>query len=455
MPARARPLDVLMVYMHVTALPMRPTMASHLRFLEHGRERHRVVYLNLAGRCPPWIRAQRWDLVVLHYSLLAARWTPRFARIRSSLGWLAGSDAAVVAMPQDEYDDAHVLDDWLMEVGADVVYSIFGGAERDALYPRTRATARFEQCFTGYVDPRDVERMRGRAAIPHAQRPLDVAYRAGQLPYRLGWRGQVKHRLAEALEPAAARAGLRADVSTAEGKLLFGDDWFDLLASSRVVAGCESGASAMDPRGEVRALEASLRAAEPALSFEQFAARMPAGWDGHAFGSISPRHFEAALVGSCQLLVQGEYAGLLEPDVHYVPVRPDLTDIDAACERLGDAALVQRLADRAYRDLVASGEHTYAAFARRFEDVVADVLPAHPGRVRGRAGLRAGRRGAGPGDPGLAAPLLLELRPGSHAARRGSWRSPPGRAPACCPRRRSSEPRGRCEPTPRGRAATR
>ena len=48
---------------------------------------------------------------------------------------------------------------------------------------------------------------------------------------------------------------------------------------------------------------------------------------------------------------------------------------------------MQRLADRAHRDLVASGEHTYPAFARRFEAVVADVLPAHPGRVRGRAAL--------------------------------------------------------------------
>jgi hypothetical protein len=383
-----RPLHVLMLYMHVTALPMRPTMASHLRFLEHGRERHRIVYLNAAGHCPAWIRAQRWDLVVLHYSVLAARWTPRLARIRSSLDWLPAAGAAVVAMPQDEYDEAHVLDDWLVEAGADVVFSIFGGGERDALYPRASGTARFERCLTGYVDPRDVERMRGRAAVPHAQRPLDVAYRAGQLPYRLGWRGQVKHRLAEALEPAAARAGLRADVATAEARVLFGDDWFGLLASSRVVAGCESGASAMDPRGAVRTLEASLRAAEPALSFEDFAARMPARWDGHAFGAISPRHFEAALVGSCQMLVEGGYDGLLEPEVHYVPVRPDLADIDAACERLGDAALVQRLADRAYQDLVASGEHTYPAFARRFEDVVADVVPAHPGRVRGRAALR-------------------------------------------------------------------
>src|SRR3954451_10172116 len=162
MSARPRPLDVLVAYMHLTPLPMRPTMASHMRFLEHGRERHRVYYLNVAGRCPPWIRGQRWDLVVLHYSVLAARWTPRLARVRSALGWLSGTDAAVVAMPQDEYDGAHLLDDWLVDAGTDVVFSIFGGVERDALYPRACATARFERCLTGYVDPRDVERVARR-----------------------------------------------------------------------------------------------------------------------------------------------------------------------------------------------------------------------------------------------------------------------------------------------------
>jgi hypothetical protein len=46
------------------------------------------------------------------------------------------------------------------------------------------------------------------------------------------------------------------------------------------------------------------------------------------------------------------------------------------------------LTERAHRDLAASGEDTYAAIARRFVDVVADHVPAHPGRVRGRAGLR-------------------------------------------------------------------
>src|SRR5262245_41805299 len=62
----------------------------------------------------------------------------------------------------------------------------------------------------------------------------------------------------------------------------------------------------------------------------------------------------------------------------------------AACERLGDTALVQRLAERAHRDLVASGEYTYAAFARLFEDAVADFVPEHPGRVARPRGPPAG-----------------------------------------------------------------
>lgn len=131
--AMPRPLDVLVLYMHVTALPMRPTMASHLRFLERGTERHRIVYFNLAGRLPRFVRQQRYDLVVLHYSVLAARWTPRFERIREATMALRDSGAVVVAMPQDEYDAAHVLDDWLVDAGVQVVFSIFDGPARRPL----------------------------------------------------------------------------------------------------------------------------------------------------------------------------------------------------------------------------------------------------------------------------------------------------------------------------------
>jgi hypothetical protein len=291
-------------------------------------------------------------------------------------------------MPQDEYDEAHVLDEWLVELGTDVVYSIFGGAELDALYPRAVRATRFERCLTGYVDEADLARPAVRAARRQDERLVDVAYRAGQLPYRLGSHAQLKHRLAEAFEDATARHGLRADISTAERGVLLGDAWFELLASARCVLGTESGASALDPRGEVRALERSLRAADPGLSFAEFAARMPPGWDDHRFFAISPRHFEAAMVGACQVLVEGAYDGLLEPGVHYLPVRRDLRDVDDACERMRDRALTARLAARARADLVESGRHTYGAFARAVEDTLAELVPSRPAPARRRLAPR-------------------------------------------------------------------
>ena len=112
---------------------------------------------------------------------------------------------------------------------------------------------------------------------------------------------------------------------------------------------------------------------------------MPDGWDGHPYTAISPRHFEAVLAGSCQLLVRGRYDGVLEPEVHYIPLAADLSNIDEACERARDAELTTRLAVRAHADVVGSGRHTYGAFARRFEGVVAPFVPAAGPRSASRS----------------------------------------------------------------------
>ena len=75
------------------------------------------------------------------------------------------------------------------------------------------------------------------------------------------------------------------------------------------------------------------------------------------------------------MLVAGDYDGVLEPDVHYLPVRADFADADAVVERLGDHALLERLAERAHRDLVLSGRYGYAALAARIEAVLDEERP--------------------------------------------------------------------------------
>src|SRR5207248_9476959 len=157
---------------------------------------------------------------------------------------------------------------------------------------------------------------------------------------------------------------------------VLGDRWFPFIASARAVLGSESGASAIDRRGELVAAERAMLAEQSGLTFEEFDAAMPAGWDGQLPGSVGPRHLEAAAARTCQVLVEGSYDGILEPEVHYLPVRADGSDVADVVERLADHKLVEATATRAYADLVLSGRYGYAALAAHLERVLDEERPA-------------------------------------------------------------------------------
>jgi spore maturation protein CgeB len=83
---------------------------------------------------------------------------------------------------------------------------------------------------------------------------------------------------------------------------------------------------------------------------------------------VSSRHFEAIGAKTCQILLEGAYNGLLEPDVHYISVQKDMSDLDAALERFADPGERRRVADEAYEHVLA--RHTYAHRVAQLLDAV-------------------------------------------------------------------------------------
>ena len=165
-------------------------------------------------------------------------------------------------------------------------------------------------------------------------------------------------------------------VSRARGKLEAALERFEL-------APLVSGASAIDRRGELVAAERAMLAAQPDIAFADFDAALPAGWDGELPGSVGPRHLEAAAARTCQILVEGRYDGVLEPEVHYLPVRADGSNAAEVVELLEDGELVEATATRAYADLVLSGRYGYAALATQLEQVLEEERPAGAGQSVG------------------------------------------------------------------------
>ena len=61
------------------------------------------------------------------------------------------------------------------------------------------------------------------------------------------------------------------------------------------------------------------------------------------FTAISPRVIEAALLDSCQVLVEGKYSDLLEPWKNYIPIKADASNWDDVYLAMKDHILVQRM----------------------------------------------------------------------------------------------------------------
>ncbi len=374
---------ILVLYRLSHPLPAaRVAIRQHIQALSQLVDRCEVIYANAVLGMPAWVRRVRFDGIVLHTTFLGMRWSPSFREWKEGLDWIGSLDCAKVALPQDEYDHAAVLDSWLAQWGVQTVFSCFGEEMWPILYPTLHGKARFVPCLTGYLLDGDAERIAAKCR-PLSERPFDIVYRASKLPYWFGSHGQLKHEIAGIVREAAGRAGLRCDISTRPEDTIMGDRWFDFLASGRVVIGCESGSSVLDRDGGIMKAIEAMEAANPSLAFADVQAAMPEGWDDYRFFAISPRHLEVVLTKTAQVLVEGSYSGVLEADRHFIPLRRDFSNLQDVMERVKDTAALAEMAERAYEDILLGGKYTYRKFAE-------EILTAVPDRPVDREYRRAG-----------------------------------------------------------------
>jgi hypothetical protein len=368
---------------HTTPHPhaARLTTRQHIQALGRVSDVELLSY-NAVHGVPRWLGHLDFDAVVLHTTSLCMRWSVWFEPWRRRSAWLGELDCLKIAFPQDEYHHAETLDSWLEELGVSVICTVLDDTHRAELYPGLASRAAFYEVLTGYIDEDEAERM-GARLMPAAERPYDLVYRARNLPFWLGSHGQLKHRIGEAAAARAAGHGLTHDISTRPQGTVLGDAWLAFLGSGRVTVGAESGSSTLDRRGELAAMASELLAAEPRMTFGEFAAQMPAGWDEYRFFAISPRHLEAVVTKTAQILVEGSYSSVLEAERHYIPVRRDLSNLDEALEQANDAERVHDLVERAYGEIYLSGRYS----TRQLTETLGRILDEHAPRRGAKSGL--------------------------------------------------------------------
>ena len=393
--------------------PWRRTVEDHLySFERYGSARYFYVNLAVPGVAAAY-RGMQFDSIVWHTTFLAwLRWPPLDQRrgLMKRARRFKGRARRQVALPQDEFLGSSHVNEFIEEFGVDHVFSVAPPSEWPKIYAGVdRDRVSFSRVLTGYLDPATQARIDAILA-ERPERTVDIGYRAGPAKPFLGRHAMLKTEIADAVRSRAQARGLRVDISTREEDTLFGDDWYRFLASCRYTIGVEGGASVLDRDGSIRARVASYLDEHPEASYEEVEAACFPGEDGElALTAISPRHLEACATRTAQILIEGEYSGVLQPERHYLPLRRYMSNLDQVLEVVEGGGHEEELAGAAHADVVAGGHWTY----RRLVEDVERELPAGRARAPLSAALcalsRAVDRASRPLLP-LALRLMMPLR---------------------------------------------
>ena len=365
--------DVLIVYSVMQWPPVASVRDSLYSFERHSRAR--CWYLNIAmRRVPRWLSHVRFDAVIFHTTFLWDRVSPPLAgRHLRRLSRLKGAGHHRVALPQDEYLQSRALVSMIDELRVDHVFSVAPESEWDKLYTGLdRDRVGMSRMLTGYLAPETVARIE---AIVRGQgeRRISIGYRAARLPPALGRHGVLKVAVADRVKQESLARGLTVDIETGARSTIRGDDWYRFLADCKYTLGVEGGASVHDPDGRLQNASVRYLAEHPGASFEEVEANCFPGADGQInYFAISPRHLEACATRTAQVLIEGEYNGILRPGEHYIELRRNFSNLGEVLDLVQSDDARTRLTEAAYRDVVASGNYTYERLVRDVEAVALD-----------------------------------------------------------------------------------
>ncbi|MGE3809537.1 MAG: hypothetical protein AB7K24_33150 [Gemmataceae bacterium] len=311
-------------------------------------------------------QANAYDLIIFHYLFLTNHWggVAHFRDTMRRCRVLKDATTPKIMLPQDEFYHADLFCEFIREFSIQCVFSVAPESEWEKIYREVDfGRVKFFRVLTGYIDEEKLKRVQ-QFAREQPVRPIDIGYRTAGRPYFwFGRHGYLKQHIADLFEKIAPSRGLSLDISTSNQAIILGDDWYRFLLRCKYTLGVESGTSLLDWDGSVHQKTQAYVAANPSATFDDVEAACFPGRDGEiSLFALSPRHLEACMTRTCQVLTEGHYNGVLQPDVHYIQMRKDLADAQRVIELMSRDELRQEMVERAYQDLIGSGAYSYRRF---------------------------------------------------------------------------------------------
>lgn len=310
-----------------------------------------------------------FDTVVIHYSIRLPlnQIAEETARALESFAGLK------VLFIQDEYEHTHRAWYWMKRLGIHLVFSSVPAESITKVYPPDQLPGvHFVSNLTGYA-PEALAAV--RAQTPPSQRPLMIGYRGRPLPIRYGALGRDKVEIGRMVKAYCEAAGIAHDIAWEESERLYGDAWYDFIASCRAVLGTESGSNVFDWDGTLPSRIADYKRGHQGVSDDEIYTALIAPLEHPGLmNQVSARVFEAIACRTPLVLFEGRYSGVVIPDRHFIPLRKDGSNLPEIMERLQDGRELDAMTERAYDEVLRTGRYSHETFVSLVDDEIVNEI---------------------------------------------------------------------------------
>ncbi len=351
------PLNILILYdgtsTHIN------TLVEHLESFRLFSQ-HNIFYAIATHGAACEISLLLFDVIIIHYS------------VRVSLDWHLSRSYAEglrrfggykILFIQDDYDTTEVARNWIKELGIHAVFTCVPKKYIESVYPSSRFPyVEFVETLTGYVPIRsDVH----GTPKPLSERIFVIGYRGRPLSHWYGNLGREKLLIGKRMRQICEERGVVADIEWDDDSRIYGEGWYEFLGNCKAMIGTESGSNVFDEYGDIRKNIEKALEETPSLTYEEIYNRYLSEHEGKVMmNQISPRIFEAISLKTALVLFEGTYSGIVQPDIHYIPLKKDFSNIDEVFDKLADDSYLNKLTNRAYSDIVKSGKYSYRKFVQ-------------------------------------------------------------------------------------------
>lgn len=276
---------------------------------------------------------------------------------------------------QDDYDRTATFHRAVRRMGFHVLLTCIQRDFWPLAYPASELPGlTIIQGLTGYM-PERLAQARSDI-VPLSERKTWMAYRGRDIGAKYGRLGFDKYEIGRRMIEECEARGVPHNIAMDNASRIYGDAWFEFLGSSRTMLGAETGSNAFDFDGDLeRRIEEFTRREGRAPTYHEFRPILDPIEAPFNVGQISPRVFETAVMRTPMINFRGSYSDAMQPDVHYIALEKDFSNLDAVFARLDDLDGLQGFADRAYERLVTSGDYGYRSLARLVTDTIEAEYP--------------------------------------------------------------------------------